>query len=58
VEVEVLVNEANQTVRIAFWPKIDNLTQTSAQAVALAKALLEGAKRLDPKSVEGVTWQQ
>jgi hypothetical protein len=52
------VNEANQTVRIAFWPKIDNLTQTSAQAVALAKALLEGAKRLDPKSVEGVTWQQ
>lgn len=56
VQSEVLVNETTRKVGLHFWPKIDNLQMDAPTAVAMARAMLEGAKRLDPASVEGLTW--
>lgn len=56
VEIDVRYIRDRNIVGIYFNQKINNVVQQPAQAVALAKALLEGAKALDPKSVEGITW--
>lgn len=56
IEVDVRYRAEDNKVIILFNAPIDNLQQTPEGAVALAKALLEGAKRLNPTVVEGITW--
>ena len=56
VQLEVFVNEATRKVMTKFSYKIDNLNSSPVQAVELAKALLTGAKKLDPATTEGITW--
>lgn len=55
-EIGVQYHPDGKRLAIIFNYPTQNVVQHPHQAVALAKALLAGAQRLDPNSTEGFTW--